>query len=456
MPGMATWKQLYRTEFETLYEEGYPVGDKAVPDMSESYIPEATHVSEGDADDDGPRWEQAYRNLWQVREKGLRPDYPYQEPNDLETILARAPSVPSLVPLSPDSYRERAAGAWLGRCAGVTLGKPVEMELMDGIREYLKSVDAWPLQGYVPPRSEKLDRTLKCHDSTLGNIAYVPVDDDVSYTVAALLLVEQHGRDFGKVDVARSWLHLLPYSSLYSCTKMAYYNMVSHGMSRPMEDLVEDLPLMHNPMREGLNASIRVDLFGFISPADPRGAAEMTYRNASVNSTKNGIYAAMFVTGCIAGALSENPTVDTILDCGLSCVPTTSRLYEAIQQTREWYAVDKGWEPVCRRIYERWGHLNWAGAMYNFPITALALLHGNLDFSRSITTAVMCGVDTDCTAGTVGGIVGAAVGQQGIPQPWYDVFNDRVRTFVAGNGHGDGTLTNLIDRTTLLMSGTHA
>ena len=88
--------------------------------------------------------------------------------------------------------------------------------------------------------------------------------------------------------------------------------------------------------------------------------------------------------------------------------------------------------------------------MYNYPLLVLALVHGNLDFTRSIGTAVMCGVDTDCTAGTVGSIVGAAVGGDGIGPRWYGPFNDRVQTFVAGNGYGDGTLSDLVARTVAL------
>jgi hypothetical protein len=265
--------------------------------------------------------------------------------------------------------------------------------------------------------------------------------------VAALCLAEEKGLGFTGVDVAGSWLRLLPYNCLYSCTKQAYYNLVLHQAERPLAELVEELPLMNNPMREGLNASIRVDLYGFIAPTDPRLAARLAHTNAAVNSVKNGIYAAMFTVGCISAAMSREATVETILAGGLSAVPRESRLAEAIGLTREWYSAAGEWEPVCEKIYRRWGHLNWAGAMYNFPIVTLALLHGALDFSRSICTAVMCGVDTDCTAGTVGSIVGAAVGKEGVGRDWYAPFNDRIETFVAGNGGGDGTISGLVART---------
>ena len=56
------------------------------------------------------------------------PDYPYVEPSDLEGIRAQRPAGPRALALElNDAARQsRIAGAWLGRCAGCLLGKPVE------------------------------------------------------------------------------------------------------------------------------------------------------------------------------------------------------------------------------------------------------------------------------------------------------------------------------------------
>jgi len=75
----------------------------------------------------------------------------------------------------------------------------------------------------------------------------------------------------------------------------------------------------------------------------------------------------------------------------------------------------------------------------------LALLHGQLDYTQTITTAVMCGVDTDCTGGLAGSIVGAAVGYSRLDPRWITPLHDRVKTVVAG--FGEGTITSLVERT---------
>jgi hypothetical protein len=57
-----------------------------------------------------------------------RTDFPYEEPSDLEAIRAVRPDGPRRFEVTfaePQLYN-RIRGAWLGRCAGCLLGKPVE------------------------------------------------------------------------------------------------------------------------------------------------------------------------------------------------------------------------------------------------------------------------------------------------------------------------------------------
>ena len=68
----------------------------------------------------------------------------------------------------------------------------------------------------------------------------------------------------------------------------------------------------------------------------------------------------------------------------------------------------------------------------------------NWTIGKTITTAVMCGMDTDCTAGTAASIVGAAVGYEGLDKRWVEPFNDHVKTVVAGFGHG--SISGLVAR----------
>ncbi len=434
MPIMS-WRQMYRTEYEALYEEGYPVGDSAVPDMDAVYValdgeterrPETTEGEES-------RWREAYGRLVRLRGEGLRSDYPYAEPDDLPSILKLAAHAPSLDPIDDDEYARHVEGAWLGRCAGVMLGKPVEMWLRPDIEGYCRAAGCWPISGYLPYKEEGTPKKLKFSSCSPGHINGVPSDDDLTYSVIGLRMMEKHGRDFGRVELGAHWLSSLPYNGIHSAIKSFYHNYVNLAYDRSVEEQLREFPYLLNPNREGLNASIRVDPYGWVLPGDPRAAGSLAWREASATSAKNGIYASMFVAGCISAAMSRRPGMETILAGGLSLIPAGSRLAEAVDLVSKWYEESGGeWEPVCDRIYARWGHLNWAGVMFNYPLVVLSLIHGNLDFGASISTAVMCGVDTDCTAGTVGSIVGSAVGAAGIPSQWTDGFRDHLSHRCAG------------------------
>ena len=71
-------------------------------------------------------------------------------------------------------------------------------------------------------------------------------------------------------------------------------------------------------------------------------------------------------------------------------------------------------------------------AITNAAIVIAGLLLGEGDFTRTICTTVMCGLDTDCTGATAGSIMGCALGTRGIPAKWTAPFRDTVRSEVKG------------------------
>jgi hypothetical protein len=83
---------------------------------------------------------------------GPAPGFPYVEPSDLESIRqARAQSSLAQVPYLPEeTLKDHILGAWLGRCAGCTLGKPVEGFTRAQVETYLKAAGAYPLADYIP------------------------------------------------------------------------------------------------------------------------------------------------------------------------------------------------------------------------------------------------------------------------------------------------------------------
>ena len=432
MPGYADWRKLFLEEYVQLNDEGYDLTD--APKLSE----DKSTLANGETGDEA--WKRAYDELWALTKHPLRPDYPYVEPNGFEEILAAAAERPELIPTDEAEYTRRIKGAVLGRIAGVILGKPLESNYnAQTVRQYLIGANAYPLNDWVPAASEGTGMRARgdCWPSTKGHIAYAQPDDDINYTLLALRLAERKGLDFSAADVGYNWLDNVPYHWFWCASRQAYYHLVRG-------DRVEDIPTSLNPWRECIDGQIRCDLWGYVAPADLDKAALGAYRDCAFSLTKNGIYGGMFVAGCLAGALAENPTVDRILDSGLAVIPKQSRLAEAVTLVREWYRATPDFDVVCGKIYEKYGYLSYAMTVNNLSMVVLSLLHGNLDYEKTITSAVMAGMDTDCNGGTAGSIVGAAVGIDGIEERWYAPLNDTIKSNVAA--FGQVTISSVIDR----------
>ena len=65
-----------------------------------------------------------------------------------------------------------------------------------------------------------------------------------------------------------------------------------------------------------------------------------------------------------------------------------------------------------------------ADAIPNAGLVLLALYYGGGDFSHTMSLSIQMGYDTDCNACTVGGVMGAMVGEREIPISWKKYLND--------------------------------
>lgn len=439
MPGYASWKQLYKEEYFQMKEEGLDLQGVPSPEDMLFQLPvpsqreEAAVSAENEA-----HWEKAYHALFARYAQGPTADFPYDEPVGFADIMKKAPALPELgASVRGEAYLQRIQGAFSGRCAAVVLGKPLEMGMTrEKIEAYLRSVDGYPLCDFVPARSPKLNLTLRedCLPSTRGNVRYVQADDDIHYTLLALALAESKGTAFTAEDVGMNWLDNVPYHWFWCASRQAYYHMVNLTDSEERAAQIARIPLSLNPWRECIDGQIRCDLWGYIRPGAPHAAAEIAYRDCAFSLVKNGCYGGMFVAGCIAAAMTQHPIVQTILLSGLACIPQRSRLAVAVRRVMDWFEADKDWIQTCGRIEQAYGHLPFAATINNLCMVTLALLEGNLDYTRTITTAVMCGIDTDCNAGTAGSIVGAAVGIDAIEKRWIEPLHDTIRSAVASFG----------------------
>jgi ADP-ribosylglycohydrolase len=379
---------------------------------------------------DGPSWsgdlEDAYRLLDTTT---LRPDWPYTEPQDEAGILAIPATAARIAPPGPAELADRLHAAWLGRCAGCNLGKPVEGFGWNRprLRSYLEQAGSYPITDYLPvldPMPDGMTLNPSWRDASRGRITAMARDDDTDYTILGLHLMEGLGEDITPADVGREWLRHMPFTQTYTAERVAYRNLIQR-YEPPQTARV------FNPYREWIGALIRADAFGYAYPGDPGRAARLAYQDAALSHTGNGIYGEMWAAGLIAASLAVS-TARTAIDASMSVIPPGSRLAEALRDVVVSFDAGATWDEAFDQIERRLGHYHWVHTINNAAADVAALLWGEGDFSRTIGLAVQAGLDTDCDGATAGSVFGALHGTASLPGRWTDPLNDRMHSAISG------------------------
>ncbi|MGW0229722.1 ADP-ribosylglycohydrolase family protein [Actinopolymorpha singaporensis] len=360
-----------------------------------------------------------------------RPDWPYVEPSTLPEILAELPSTTTARgrPIGAAELRDRIQAAWLGRCAGNCLGKPVEDGAFwtpERLRSYLEATGNYPVRDYVS-RLQPMPDGYVLHPSwveaTKGRIRYAPRDDDLDYTLLGLHLLESKGFGFTTTDVAEEWLQRLPYHLTYTAERVTYRNLVC-GVD-PGRSAVVD-----NPFREWIGAQIRGDVFGYVCAGRPRDAAVLAFSDAALSHVANGIYGEMWAAALVAAAFTAG-SLREVVEESIRHVPGRSRLAEALRWAVDARDKHADWRDAVAGLRERYGHYHWIHTINNAAACALALLYAD-DYGTAIGLAVQAGLDTDSNGATVGSAAGAFAGRGGIPRHWTSPFGDVLRSALYG------------------------
>ncbi len=443
LPGLTLSNTDLRIEHEQLLDEGRDI----TPVIEEEFKKlEALNMEE-----DPSAQTRAQGLLDMAAGLPMRADYPYVEPSDLEGIRAARPDGPRafdrkldeagtasrartagspMAPLDAADLRDRLLGAWLGRCSGCLLGKPVEGWRSSIMWPYLKDLGCYPLSDYF--RSDVPDEIVeKYHISRerayIDRVPHMVEDDDTNYTVTGLAILQKYSGSFTPEDVATFWLENIPIFHTYTAERVAYRNLTS--LVPPPNSAA-----FRNPYREWIGAQIRADFWGYVALGNPELAAELAWRDASISHVRNGIYGEMWAAAMLAGAPFVKDMREVIA-VGLSEIPAESRLSEAIHEVIAWQEEGVDFEEAIRRVHEKWdetwGH-HWCHTISNAQIVALGLLWGEDDFEKSICRAVQACFDTDCNGATVGSIYGMMHGAQALPEKWIGPLHDGLETGIAG------------------------
>ncbi|MFL1378120.1 ADP-ribosylglycohydrolase family protein [Nocardiopsis protaetiae] len=372
------------------------------------------------------------------------------EPAEWAAIEALLPPAAAL-PAPGADLAGRVRGAWTGRAAGCLLGKPVEKIPREGIEEILRATGRWPLDRWFTAVGLPADVAARwpwnrrsAGTSLEENIDGMPEDDDLNHPMLALELLERHGPGFTTDDVAALWLDLMPAGRVFTAERAAYRNILD---ARP----VPETATHHNPFREWIGALIRTDLYGWTHPGDVRTAARLAWTDARLSHTRNGVYGAMWAAA-LGAAATVAGSVEEVLDAADTVLPPRSRIADAVRLGRE-AAGGGDVRSGLDRLHAAYGDLHWVHVLNNAAVIAYALARGGGEFGPSVSIAVTAGWDTDSAAATVGGVVGALAGADGIGERWTRPLDGRIATSLPG---GERRIDDLAERTTALAAAASA
>lgn len=349
-----------------------------------------------------------------------------KQPDTLADILAKRPAGAD-VPAKPvDNLHARMRGAVLGRFIGCTLGVPVENNPIL-VMQALAAETGTP---FPPTTYWKKSRHAPDYmhyginpitDYWEDSICCAPGDDDITYVILNLLLLEKYGKNYSIDDVGQLWLDILP----MACTAE------DEALRQLKSGTKAEFAANFNGFVEWIGAAIRADAFGYVEPGDPVAAAKLSYNDAYLTHRQNGIYGEMFCAAAIAAAFTAETPLDAIRE-GMKQIPAESELYLALEWAFSVQDQVTCYQRARLLIDEKFAGMHRVHTINNMVAITFALMLGGNDFDACVSNCIAIGLDNDCTGATLGSICGACFGIDAIPAHWYDRFNDKVCTYITG------------------------
>ena len=320
------------------------------------------------------------------------------------------------------TYCDKVKGCYLGKNIGGTLGAP--FECFRGVYDI---------------------------DFFMQDVSNPVPNDDVDLQLVWLAAVEHEGKNIDSHILAQYWEN---YVSAEISEYGAGKNNYSMGIVPPLSGE------LRNENRESNGAWIRTEIWACLCAGNPALAANYAYYDACVDHSGEGIYAAVFTAAVQSAAFFESDLYK-LIEIGLSYIPEKCGVRNAVNVVLQSYKSGDDWKtarkklliaepssfgeiggewkgvqsvPACEKcpVQQRDNDIPKAVHGYDAPasigIILIGWLYGEGDFGKSVCIATNCGEDTDCTAGTLGAILGIIGGASKIPDKWKNGCSEKIAT----------------------------
>lgn len=314
--------------------------------------------------------------------------------------------VPSKQKINLETYRDKVLGCWTGKNIGGTIGAPFEGHRdMNDATFYTQELGGKPAP-----------------------------NDDLDLQLIWLLAAEENGLfRLNERILGEYWLsHITGPWNEYGVCKANIRN----GLIPPLSGSCNN-----DTWKYSNGAWIRSEIWACLFPGSPDEAAQFAYYDSCCDHCGEGIYAEIFTATMQATAFIVND-IRQIIQVGLSRIPADCRVARSVKLACECYDGRHEFKAAREALVQDSADLGWFQAPANLGFVILGLLYGEGDFGKSVCLANNCGDDTDCTAGTVGAIMGIMLGRSGIPQKWIEPIGETIIT-CSIDTYGRNNLTSL-------------
>ena len=324
-----------------------------------------------------------------------------------------------MIEIPADVLEDKVRGGLVGQILGNLNGMPYEMKFID---------EPGAVESYVPglPEGARTDDDTDIEWTYITEMARTGV----------LFTPPRRMRELWRTHINRCiW-----------CANRYARDLMELGMEPPLTGRIA-----LNPWADfNISGAFLAESFGLVAPAMPQTAGRLGLHYTHVAIDGEPAQQTQFVTAMIATAYVETDAAK-IVEAGLTAVDPKSALREVIEDVIRWHRENPAdWRATRRLIKEKYtrhggGLRDKNGYELNTAAIVGPLLYGGGDFAESLRLAFNFGWDADCTAASVGAVLGVVRGRRWMEaQGWkiVDVYRNTSRDAMPQ----DETITRFGDR----------
>jgi hypothetical protein len=310
--------------------------------------------------------------------------------------------------ISKEVLKDKIKGGWAGQTIGVTFGGPYEFRFNGTF-----------IQDYQPLEWSK--DNIK--NNMLNNAGLY---DDIYMDLTFVDILERVGLD-APVDSFSNAFANAGYT-LWHANQSARYNILN-GIKAPQSG-----DWHFNPHADDIDFQIESDFAGLMNPGMPQSASAIADKVGHIMNYGDGWYGGVFVSNMYALAFFNN-NIEQIIVQALKAIPQQSDFFKCIADVVRWHKMyPRDWHQTWFELQKKWssdigcpdGVFNAFNidAKINAAYVVVGLLYGENDFGKTIEIAARGGQDADCNPSTAGGVLGAMLGYNKIPDYWKEGLSE--------------------------------